>query len=129
MSYVGQERNIAWSLILSLLTCGVYGFAWFYLIGRDLRKRLGPDGPNAGLDVFLTIMTCGLWGIYAAYRYPTLIDQIERQTGLQESRLSLTCVLLSVFSLWKVYGLGLISLALMQNQLNKIWRTLKDPSS
>lgn len=126
IGYVGHERSIAGLLILSLVTCGLYGFAWLYHIGDDLRKRLGRDEPHAGLDVLLTIVTCGLWGVYVAYKYPKLIDEIERKAGLPESNLSLVCLLLTVFSLWKVYGLGLISLVLMQNQLNRLWRTLRD---
>jgi len=125
VGFVGDERSIAWSLILSLMTCGIYGFVWLYKIGNDLRRRLGRDEPHAGMDVFLTILTCGLWGVYVAYKYPKLIDDIERKVGLPESNLSLVCLLLSVFGLWKVYGLGLISLALMQNQLNRIWQTLR----
>ncbi|MBI3951228.1 MAG: hypothetical protein HY314_12330 [Acidobacteria bacterium] len=74
----------------------------------------------------MTVLTCGLWGVYVAYRYPKLIDEVERRVGLPESNLSLVCVLLTVFGIAKVYGLGLISLALMQNQLNKVWRTLRE---
>lgn len=124
--YVGTERSIAWSLVLSLVTCGIYGFVWLHHIGNDLRKRLGRDDPHAGLDVFLTILTCGLWGVYVAYKYPRMIDEAEQKAGLPPSNLSLICLLLAIFSLWKVYGLGLISLVLMQNQLNRLWRTLKE---
>jgi hypothetical protein len=125
VDYVGEDRSVAWALVLTLLTCGIYGFVWLYRIGKDLRSRLGPAGPHAGLDTFLTILTCGLWGVYLAYKYPALIDRIEREAGMAESGLSVACLLLSVFSIWKVYGLGIVSLALMQNELNKIWHTLK----
>ncbi|RMG47151.1 MAG: DUF4234 domain-containing protein [Acidobacteria bacterium] len=119
-----KERSLAWSIILTLLTCGIYGFVWLYKIGDDLRMLSGKDEPHAGLDVFLTLVTCKVWDVYIAYRYPQLIDDIERRVGLPESHLSTVCVILALFGLWKVYGLGLINLALLQNELNKIWRSL-----
>lgn len=122
-----RERSLAWSVILTLLTCGIYGFVWLYKIGDELRMLSGKDEPHAGLDVFLTLVTCKVWDVYIAYRYPQLIDDIERRVGLPESHLSTVCVVLALFGLWKVYGLGLINLALLQNELNKIWRHLNRP--
>jgi hypothetical protein len=96
-----------------------------YKMGDELRKNSRRDEPRPGLDVFLTFLTCGLWGIYVAYKYPALISELQQKHGLPKSDLSLVCVILAIFGVWKVYGLGLISLALMQNELNKIWRSLK----
>jgi hypothetical protein len=121
--FLGEERNIPLSLVLSLITCGLYGFVWMYKIGDDLRKSLRRDEPRAGLDLFLTLLTCGLWGIYVAYKYPVLIAELQQKRGLPKSDLSLVCILLAIFSLWKVYGFGLIGLVLMQNELNRIWRS------
>ena len=129
MKITGRERSIPLSFVLSLLTCGIYGFVWLYGIGKDIRLCLGRGEPNAGLNVFLTIMTCKVWDVYIAYKYPELVNEIQRQQRMPQTNLSLICVFLSVFSLWGVYGLGLINLALLQNELNKIFRAARDRSS
>jgi hypothetical protein len=121
-NFPGHERDIAWSLILSLLTCGIYGFVWLYKIGKDIRNQSGGRDPHAGLDLLLVLLTGGIWGLYLAYKYPKLIDEIQRKAGLRQGNLSIPCLLLAIVGFWTVYGLGLISLALMQNELNKIWR-------
>jgi hypothetical protein len=122
--FKGKERSIPLALVLSLLTCGVYGFVWMYHIGHDLRTSLRQSDPRPALDVFLTVLTCGLWGIFVAYRYPVLITELQQRRGLRKNDVSLVSVLLALFGIWGVYGLGLVSLALIQNELNKVWRSL-----
>jgi hypothetical protein len=116
---VGPERDIALSVILTLITCGIYGLIWVYRIGNDLRNSLGGDDPRPGVDLLLFILTCGLWGVYLSYKYPSLINDLKRRAHLPKSDLPIASVVLSIF------GLGLISLALVQNDLNKVWRALK----
>jgi len=111
-------------VILTLITCGIYGLVLVYKIGSDLRRNLGGDYPKAGLDIFLSLITCGVWGVYLCYRYPTLINDIKQRAGMPKSDLPIISVLLAIFS----YGfplLWIVSVGLMQNELNKIWRALR----
>jgi hypothetical protein len=116
---IGAERDIAVSVILTIVTCGIYGLVWVYRIGSDLRNSLGGDDPKPGVDLLLFIFTCGLWGIYLSYKYPSLINDLKRRARLPKSDLPIATLVLSIF------GLGLISLALVQNDLNKVWRALR----
>jgi len=114
---VGMERSIATSIILSIVTCGIYLFVWIYAIGKDIRDFLGRDDPNPGMDILLSIVTCGIWALYLMYKYPTLINEMLMKRGLQTNdNLPLISLLLGIF------GLSFVSVALMQVELNKLWQ-------
>ena len=113
----GFERSIATSVILTIVTCGIYGLIWFYAVGKDLRDNLGREDPNPGMDILLMFLTCGIWGIYMTYKYPTLINEMAQRRGLPVNEsLPLISVLLGVF------GLSIVSIAMMQAEMNKIWQ-------
>jgi len=102
---------------LTIVTCGIYGLIWFYAVGKDLRDNLGREDPNPGMDILLMFLTCGIWGIYMTYKYPTLINEMAQRRGLPVNEsLPLISVLLGVF------GLSIVSIAMMQAEMNKIWQ-------
>ncbi len=87
-----------------------------YLIGRDLRRALAKDEPHPELDLLLVFVTCGVWWFYLLYKYPSLITDLKRRAGLLESHLPMISLILGLLSL------GVISLVLMQSELNRLWR-------
>ncbi|HXF05834.1 MAG TPA: DUF4234 domain-containing protein [Blastocatellia bacterium] len=120
----GQERSIGWALLLTLITCGAYGVIWLYKMGRDIRRLSPEDEPHPIVDVLLTLATCGVWGVYLGYKYPSLINGVKRRLRLPTSELPVICLLLALFS----YGfppLVLVAMALVQNELNKLWQALR----
>ena len=56
-SYV-RTRNIALCVILSIITCGIYGLYWAYKMGEKT-ERLQGGGSNTGL-MYLIISLIGL---------------------------------------------------------------------
>ena len=117
MSAPGFERSIATSVILSLVTCGIYAIIWIHAIGKDIRNNLNRDDPNPNMDVLLMFVTCGIWSIYMLYKYPTMINEMLQRRGLPANEsLPLISVLLGVF------GAGFVSIAMMQSELNKLWQ-------
>ncbi len=112
----GSERNVVLCAVLSVFTCGLFNPVWMYLIGRDLRRALAREEPRPGLDLLLTYITCGVWGIYLLYKYPSLIAELKRRAGLPEGDLPVISLILGLLSL------GVISLVLMQSELNHLWR-------
>lgn len=106
-------------VVLSLLSCGLFAPIWMYLIGRDLRRALAQDEPRPGLDLLLSVITCGVWWIYLLYRYPSLILELKRRAGLTGGDLPVISLILGILSL------GLVSLALMQSELNHLWQVVR----
>ncbi|MCS6815901.1 MAG: DUF4234 domain-containing protein [Blastocatellia bacterium] len=115
----GPERNVVLYVILSLLSCGLFAPLWMYLIGRDLRRALVHEELRPGLDLLLAAITCGIWWFYLLYRYSSLVVELKRRVGLSGGELPVISLILGILSL------GLVSLALMQSELNRIWRVVE----
>ena len=64
-----ERRNIAVCIVLTLVTCGIYGIYWIVCLTNDVNTVSGDvNGTSGGMVVLLTIVTCGIYGIYWAYK-------------------------------------------------------------
>lgn len=52
-----KERNIVLAIILTIVTCGLYGIYWAYTLGNRVDKIKGSNG-NSGI-VFLLLSLFG----------------------------------------------------------------------
>ena len=64
--------------------------------------------------VLLTIVTCGIYGIYWAYKQGEKLDFTKNNRGIPSSNSGVLYLILQIF------GFGIIAYALMQNELNKL---------
>lgn len=107
------KREIVTCVILSFLTCGIYGIIWFININDDT-NRVCNDFTTSGITAFLfTIITCGIYGIYWNYKMGKQLYNAGRACGKDISDNSLIYLLLSCF------GLGIVNYCIMQQDLNK----------
>jgi len=114
-----RVRNPVLTLVLCLVTCGIYNYIAIYQISDDLRSYTNRNDINPGLEVILCLITCGLYGIYWCWKYSKLIYEIQCNIGVPyASDISLPALILPIF------GLFLVSLLLIQTELNKIWERL-----
>lgn len=112
-----QERNIAMCIILSLVTCGIYGIYWFVCLTDDANTvAISSDDVTAsgGMAFLLVIVTCGIYYYYWAYKMGEKLDNAKAQRGMNSSSGSILYLILCIF------GLGIVAYALMQNDLNQI---------
>ncbi len=112
---LGEERGVAVTILLTIFTCGIWGLVVQYKIGEELNRHQGKSQINAGLDLVLLFVTCGIWGIYMMYKYPKVLQEITIEEEMPVVDLTVPCILLSIF------GLHIVALALLQNELNKHW--------
>lgn len=105
------NRNIVTAIILSIVTCGIYGIYWYYMILNDLYTANNLPS-KAGTDILLTIVTCGIYGIYMAYQMGKMVNSAHIQWGLPEKDDSVVYLLLFFF------GLGIVNYCLVQTDLN-----------
>lgn len=111
---MSEPRNIVLYVILSILTCGLWGLVWFFQLGGDIQALRGDDKPNTLVDFLLTIVTCGLWGFYVAYQWPTLLQDPLRARGVHvDNNLPVICLVLCFF------GFQIVSMILMQSAANQ----------
>ena len=110
-----ERRNIAVCIVLTLVTCGIYGIYWIVCLTNDVNTVSGDvNGTSGGMVVLLTIVTCGLYGIYWAYNQGEKLDFTKNNRGIPSSNSGVLYLILQIF------GFGIIAYALMQNELNKL---------
>jgi len=109
-----NERSIPLNIVLSILTCGLYGLYWFVCMANDIKTLRGESEPSGIRDVILSIITLGIFLWYCMYQYPKYVAEIQEKKGLPVSDISIITLILAIF------GLSIVSYALIQNELNKI---------
>lgn len=108
-----KRRDIATSIILTIVTCGIYGLFWFITLTDDLNYLHGTAEITGGKALAFTLITCGIYGIYWAYKMGVRIDEVKTQHGEASANSGIIYLILSIF------GLGIVGYALMQSEINK----------
>ena len=110
-----KKRDIVVSIILSLVTCGIYSLIWFVGITDDV-KLAAEDNQLAsgGMAVLFTIVTCGIYGIYWAYKMGELMKVAQAKRGLPVKDNSILYLILEFL------GFGIVNMALIQSDLNQM---------
>ena len=76
-----DDRGLASYILLSNITCGIYGYYFIYKMAHDVNIACDGDGENtSGLVAFilLSMITCG---IYAWYWYYKLGNRLANNAG------------------------------------------------
>ena len=110
------RRGIVIGILVSLITCGIYGLYWQYKQMATLNAWLKRDAYSFSLWFFLSIITCGIFGIYYEYKMANGINEVQADNDLVfDSNLPIICVLLAIV------GIGIASLAIQQYQINRLY--------
>lgn len=108
-----QQRNIALCIILSLVTCGIYGLYWFVCLTEDTNAVAGESGTSGVMALVFTIITCGIYGLYWAYKCGEKLDKAKANRGISASNGGILYLIVFIFG-------GIIAYALIQNELNNL---------
>ncbi len=109
-------RSIPIDLILTIITCGIYGLYWQYKQMETLNIWLKRKDFDFLLWLLLSIITCGIFAMYYEYKMAKGINEIQQENNLSvSSDLPLICLLLAIF------GLAIVSLAIQQLEINKFY--------
>ena len=119
-----EERNIVLNLILTIITCGIYGLVWFVQITDDAREYSGDTEIQSGvLALVLTIITCGLYGFYWDYKMAKMLQDAQSKNNLPANDNTIMYVILHLVRL------EIVNYCLMQNDLNTITRVKSSGSA
>ena len=111
-----EERSIPLYIVLTIITCGIFGFVWLAMLTNDLNQITGEQMPTSGgLTVLLVIITCGIYGLYWAYKCGEKIDRYKQSIGVPSSNSGILYLIL--YFLFQI-----ITYALIQDEINKIVR-------
>lgn len=113
-----KEKNIVTAILLSIVTCGIYGIVWFVEMTNDAKTASNDQTfPSGGVAFLLTLITCGIYGIYWAYKMGELVKKAQQDRNLPVSDNSILYLILMII------GLGIVDYCLIQNDLNTIAKT------
>lgn len=105
-------RNVGVALLLTFVTCGFYGIYWIYCLVRDT-KLVNGEGNSDLVIEFLLMAFVPFYDFYWFYTRDQKLAETAARLGVPVSDNAILYLLLAVF------GLGIVSIALMQNDLNK----------
>ena len=107
-----KERNIAVCILLTIVTCGIYGIFWFISLTDDMRVASGDNSLSGGTAFLLTLLTCGIYGYFWAYKMGKAGALAKANRGIPGDDNSILYLVLQFF------GLGIVNYCIIQNELN-----------
>ena len=115
-SGVVKEKSIGLCVVLSIVTCGIYGIYWLYTIAHDLNdlceSQNQEKGAEPGLVVVLSIVTCGIYLLYYLWKAGKMVSSLTRSNGHHPSDDSIVLMVLSILQL------SLVSYCILQSHIN-----------
>ncbi len=109
-----QERNIVTCIILTIVTCGIYGIVWFVGLTDDAARANNNPNFSGGKALLLTLVTCGIYSIYWYYKMGKELFNAKVSRNIMTSDQSVLYLVLGLF------GFGIVNYCLMQNELNEL---------
>jgi len=105
---MGTNRNIALCIVFTIITCGIYGIYWMVKLNAEVCALANQMRTNGAVLILLDLVTCGIYGIYWNYK---MGENVNRITGGDNNHV--------VYLLLSILELSIVSLCLMQNEVNK----------
>ena len=109
-----ETKSIAMCIVLSIVTCGIYALYWYYTMFRKI--RLIVTGTPDCVGEYLLFLFVPFYGLYWIYTREQRFTASAQRYGVYLQDQSLVYLLLAIF------GVGIVSFALLQDQLNQFAR-------
>ncbi len=106
-------RSVPLCVILSILTCGIYGLYWYVMVTDEISIVTEEPGTTGVMSLVFTLITCGIYGIYWGWKNGEKLDASRARHGVLPGSFPILFLLLNLF------GLMVVTLAIAQNELNK----------
>ncbi len=114
MEQKGLNRNIAVCIILTFVTCGIYGFYWLYQLNEEINALADePDATNGALVIIFSLITFNIYMWFWLYKMGERVDRIKEKSGQPSG--SNTSV---IYLILAICGLNIVDFALMQDTIN-----------
>ena len=109
-----QKRELALTIILSIITCGIYSIYWFIVMTDDSNALADREKTaSGGLSFLYSLLTCGIYSLYWYYKMGKKLEEAGKRYNISVGDNSVLYLVLGLF------GFGIVSYALIQNELNK----------
>jgi len=101
-------------IILSIVTCGIYGIIWFINLTDDMKRASGDESLSGVKSFVLTLVTCGIYGFIWAYKMGKASYKAGLNYRMEAKDNSVLYLILQIF------GLAIVNYCLIQNDLNNM---------
>jgi hypothetical protein len=109
-----KQKNIGLAIVLTLITCGIYGIFWFVSLTNDVGYLSEDREFTGGKHLLLTLVTCGIWSYIWSYQVGKHIAIAQQKRGQLATDNSVLYLVLTFV------GLGIVVYALVQSDANKL---------
>ena len=109
-----EKRGIGLAILLTIVTCGIYGIYWFIKITDESNALSGEQYASGGMSFLLTIVTFGIYGFFWSYNMGKKLMGAQQNAGMVPSDNSILYILLTVF------GLQIVVYCIAQSEINKL---------
>lgn len=114
------KRNIALSVIYSIITFGIYGLFWLFEIAKETNAITKNNKcVTPALVVFLSIITLGIYQVYWAYQIGVKHNTFFEYNAQGKKSLHVIYLILSLLN-YIFPILNLVCYAIMQSNINKM---------
>lgn len=107
------KRDIVVAIILTFVTCGIYGIYWFIVMTDDVNSLNDEKMASGGTAFLYSILTCGIYALYWNYKVGQKMAEAGKKYNKPINDNSVLYLVLSIF------GLGLVNYCLIQSDLNR----------
>lgn len=107
------KRDIVVAIILTFVTCGIYGIYWFIVMTDDVNSLSDEKMASGGTAFLYSILTCGIYALYWNYKVGQKMAEAGKKYNKPINDNSVLYLVLSIF------GLGLVNYCLIQSDLNR----------
>ena len=107
-----KNRNIVTAIILTIITCGIYGIYWAICLAREAVSVKDP-ADSALLEIVLMLFLPFLGFFLAEKKF----DEGCAEKGISHTDNSILYLILGLV------GLGIVNYCMLQNDLNKLATT------
>ncbi|MFD2673250.1 DUF4234 domain-containing protein [Marinicrinis sediminis] len=109
-----NHRGVGTAVVLTLITCGIYGIYWFVVLTDEVGRLSGDSSFNGFKHLLLTLITCGIWSIVWSYQIGKQVAEAQRANGRISNDNSVLYIILSIF------GFSIVTIALVQSDVNQM---------
>lgn len=107
-----QRRSVGVCILLTLVTCGIYGIYWYICMVNDVNALTGKAEPSGGVVFLLSLVTCGIYGLVWLYQAGVAMDQLRTRSGRDGGNQGILYLVLAILQL------SIVSYALLQSEIN-----------
>ncbi len=118
-----EDRGLVSTILLSIITCGIYGYYFIYSVAQDVNVACSDDGektPGLVAYILLSFITCGIYSWYWEYKLGNRLSANAHKYGVEVQENGTTILLWNIFGSL-ICGIGcFISLSIIIKNTNLI---------